>query len=124
MSLLSIISFQGSEEENVKVAQQTMKIRSRQKGTIKKAGEETAMQQHQRRMEGKEHQQWLQMEKKLEFRIYGDGKVLQHAWPSALSWPIPSFMTLDTTALALSITALAQLLFSMGQVRDELRWDN
>lgn len=78
MSLLSIISFQGSEEENVKVAQQTMKIRSRQKGTIKKAGEETAM-QHQRRMEGKEHQQWLQMEKKLEFRIYGDGKVLQHA---------------------------------------------
>lgn len=77
MSLLSIISFQGSEEENVKVAQ--VKIRSRQKGTIKKAGEETAMQQHQRRMEGKEHQQWLQMENKLEFRIYGDGKVLQQA---------------------------------------------
>lgn len=112
------------EEENIKVAQQTMKIRSRQKGTIKKAGEETAMQQDQRRVEGKEHQQWLQMEKKLEFKIYGDGKALQHAWHSALSWPIPSFLTLDTTALALSITALAQLLFSMGQVRDELRWDN
>lgn len=46
VSLLSIISFQGSEEENIKVAQQTMEIRSRQKGTMKKAGEETAMQQH------------------------------------------------------------------------------
>lgn len=97
---------------------------NRQKGTIKKAGEETAMQQHQRRVEGNEHHQWLQMGKKLDFRIYGDGKGLQQAWPGALSWPIPSFMTLDTTALALSMTALAQLLFSMGQVRDELRWNN